>query len=82
MAEPPSKPPSAVRLRRARDAAGLTQEALARAADVSVGLPRRWEREGIEGKRDAGKLQRVAGVLGVPLDWLLGSGPDDPPIRG
>ncbi len=57
------------RLRKARIQKGFRQAELARRAGVSEDLVYRWER-GLHGARK-GTLERVAGVLGIPGDYLL-----------
>jgi transcriptional regulator with XRE-family HTH domain len=58
------------RFKRLREAAGLTQEALARAADVSLGAVRNWEQDLREPL--LGTAARVADAIGVSLDALAG----------
>jgi transcriptional regulator with XRE-family HTH domain len=61
------------RFKQLREAAGLSQSQLARAADVPVGSLRQWE----QGRRtpllDA--AGRIAEALGVSLDELAGINP-------
>src|SRR5262249_10252851 len=61
------------RLKELRERAGLTQEALARAADVGTDAVRKWER----GKRTPmlDRAARLADVLGCTLDELAGRTP-------
>lgn len=57
------------RLSAARDAAGLSPTDLARRAGVSAASVKAWENDQSEPR--ANTLQRVAGILGVSLMWLL-----------
>ena len=68
----------AARLIDAREAAGLTIEEAARRAAVSVRTLKAWE----SGKTTPrpNKLQILAGVLSVPLLWLLGGDEQYEPI--
>jgi transcriptional regulator with XRE-family HTH domain len=58
------------RLKRLREAKGLTQEALAERAGVSLGAVRQWEQSKRTPLLDA--AARVADVLEVTLDELAG----------
>lgn len=67
------------RLAGARDAAGLTQEALAAKIGVKPSVISGWENDIKEPR--ANRLQMLSGILGVSLSWLLtgqGEGPDGP----
>ncbi|MEL6532315.1 MAG: helix-turn-helix domain-containing protein [Pseudomonadota bacterium] len=67
------------RVAAAREAAGLSVNDLARRAGVSVTSVRAWEEDQSEPR--ANTLQRVAGILGVSIMWLLageGDGLDQP----
>lgn len=66
------------RLVEAREAAGLTQAEAARLAAVSQKTLKAWE----AGKTTPrpNKLQMLAGVLSVPLLWLLGGGEQYEPV--
>lgn len=57
------------RIREARERAGYTQEALARAADMTAQSVYRYER----GRMEPGvaRLERIAALLGVSIDWLV-----------
>ncbi len=69
------------RLGAAREGAGLSQTDLARRAGVRLSSIRSWENDQSEPR--ANTLQRVAGILGVSLMWLLaGEGEDtaDAPV--
>ena len=57
------------RLVEAREAAGLTQAEAARLAAVSVRTLKAWESGKVKPRPN--KLQMLAGVLAVPLLWLL-----------
>ncbi|MBF9036619.1 helix-turn-helix domain-containing protein [Rhodobacterales bacterium HKCCE2091] len=57
------------RLAAAREAAGLTQSDLSRRAGVSLEAVEEWENDQTEPR--ANTLQRVAGILGVSLMWLM-----------
>lgn len=57
------------RLAAAREAAGLNQTDLARRTGVRLSSIRSWENDQSEPR--ANTLQRVAGILGVSLMWLL-----------
>ena len=64
----------------AREAAGLSQSALARGLGVRLSTVQAWEEDRAEPR--ANKLQMAAGVLNVSVGWLLtgtGDGPDGPP---
>jgi transcriptional regulator with XRE-family HTH domain len=63
----------AVRLKRLREAAGLSQAALAKAAGVPVGTLRGWEYARRTPLLDA--AARVADALGCTLDELAGRTP-------
>jgi transcriptional regulator with XRE-family HTH domain len=54
----------------------MSQEELARAVGVSVNTIARFERGEI-GDMKAQVLAKIARVLGVSTDWLLGLTPDD-----
>lgn len=69
------------RLAAAREAAGLDQADLARHAGVKLSSVRKWEAD--QGEPRANTLQRLSGILGVSLMWLLagegdGINGDDP----
>ncbi len=69
------------RLAGARDAAGLSQEELAKRLGVKPKTVRGWENDQSEPR--ANKLQMVAGLLNVSLMWLLtgeGEGLDAPEL--
>ena len=57
------------RLAAARDAAGLTQDQLAKRLGVKPKTLRGWENDVSEPR--ANKLQMMAGVLNVSIPWLL-----------
>lgn len=57
------------RLAAARDAAGMTQGALAKRLGVKIGTLRAWEDDLSEPR--ANRLSMVSGLLGVSLPWLL-----------
>ena len=57
------------RLAAARDAAGLSQTDLARRTGVRLSSIKSWENDQSEPR--ANTLQRVSGILGVSLMWLL-----------
>jgi transcriptional regulator with XRE-family HTH domain len=66
------------RLLRARDAAGMTINELARRLGVQVSTVQAWENDRSQPR--ANRLSMLAGVLNVSLSWLLhgvGSGPTD-----
>lgn len=68
------------RLAGAREAAGLTQEALAERLGVRLETLQSWEDDAADPR--ANRLQMVAGMLNVSLMWLLtgeGEGLDAPP---
>lgn len=66
------------RLAAARDAAGLTQSALAQRLGVRAKTLRDWENDISEPR--ANRLQMLAALLGVSLRWLLtGEGSDVTP---
>ena len=58
------------RLRIARDMAGLSQNRLAKAADVSVGMVSNLEYGKIKGDPSARTIGRLAQALGKSMDWL------------
>ena len=67
------------RLLAARNAAGLTQVALATQLGVKVVTLDAWENDWKEPR--ANRVQMLTGLLGVSLRWLLtgvGEGPDNP----
>jgi transcriptional regulator with XRE-family HTH domain len=71
------------RLAGAREAAGLTQEDLARRLGVREETLRGWEDD--LGEPRANRMQMLAGILGVSLTWLMvgkGDGPAGPPGEG
>ncbi len=66
------------RLLRARDAAGMSINELARRLGVQVTTVQAWENDRSQPR--ANRLSMLAGVLHVSLSWLLhgvGSGPND-----
>ena len=67
------------RLAAARDAAGMTQEQLAKRLGVKLKTMRAWENDLSEPR--ANRLQMLAGMLNVSIMWLLngeGDGVDAP----
>jgi transcriptional regulator with XRE-family HTH domain len=60
------------RLRELRGRAGLTQENLARAIDVTVGAVRKWEAG--QSTPSLERAVRLAAALGVTVDELAGVG--------
>ena len=67
------------RLAGAREAAGLTQKALAEKIGVKFSVIAGWENDLKEPR--ANRLQMLSGLLGVSLSWLLtgeGDGPEGP----
>lgn len=70
------------RLAGAREAAGLSQEALATQLGVRLETLQAWEDDVAEPR--ANRLQMLSGMLNVTLMWLLtgsGEGLDGPPDR-
>ena len=70
------------RMTGAREATGLGQAELAKRLGVKVKTIRAWENDQSEPR--ANKLQRLAGLLGVSIMWLLtgeGDGLDGPDDR-
>jgi transcriptional regulator with XRE-family HTH domain len=63
------------RLKVLRDTAGLSQEALARAAGISTSAVTKLEQAGKEPSWDTAK--KLAKALGVSLDNLAVDGPED-----
>ncbi len=57
------------RLAAAREAAGLTQAALAKRLGVKASTIRRWEEDLSEPR--ANRLSMMSGLLGVSMPWLL-----------
>ncbi len=76
------------RIRIARDARGLTQEAVGAAMGVSRISALNWESKRKKATPESHRLPRLAELLGVRIDWLLtGSGPmtdtpEEAPIPG
>ena len=71
------------RLAGAREAAGLSQKALAKRLGVAGDVIAGWENDIKEPR--ANRLQMMSGMLGVSLSWLLtgqGEGPDAPDDAG
>lgn len=71
------------RLAGAREAAGLTQEQLAKRLGVRVATINAWEEDAKEPR--ANRLQMMAGMLNVSIRWLLtgeGEGLDAPSSPG
>lgn len=72
------------RLAGAREAAGLTQDGLARRLGVRLQTLQSWEDDRAEPR--ANRLQMMAGMLNVSLRWLLtgegceAEGPSDPVV--
>jgi transcriptional regulator with XRE-family HTH domain len=67
------------RLAGAREAAGMSQEAIANKLGVKLTTVSNWENDIKEPR--ANRLQMVSGLLGVSLSWLLtgeGDGPEAP----
>lgn len=58
------------RMREARLNAGLTQEKLARAMDMTTMTIRQWEYGNTQPTLD--RFLMLADVLGVSIDWLAG----------
>ena len=74
MPAPRQQPASAgERIRAARVAAGLTQEALAREVGVTRSAVAQWETD--RAGQIGGNLARIAEVLGVSVGHLLTGGP-------
>lgn len=68
------------RISGAREAAGLTQEQLAKRLGVRLTTVQSWEDDAAEPR--ANRLQMMAGMLNVSIRWLLtgeGEGLDAPP---
>jgi transcriptional regulator with XRE-family HTH domain len=63
-------------LRRYREERGLSREAVARAADVSVSMAQRVERFGLMPKLDV--AARMARAVGVPAEELLDAALESP----
>lgn len=71
------------RMAAARDAAGMTQAALARRLGVKLKTIEAWENDMAEPR--ANKLQMLSGLLNVSLRWLMtgeGDGLEHPPADG
>ncbi len=64
------------RLVRAREAAGISQAELAHRIGVKLQTLRNWEEDRAEPR--ANRLQMLAGMLNVPMVWLM-SGQGTPP---
>ncbi|QYK43165.1 MAG: helix-turn-helix transcriptional regulator [Paracoccaceae bacterium] len=70
------------RMAGAREAAGLSQEDLARRLGVRLTTVQAWEDDRADPR--ANRLQMAAGMLGVSIRWLLtgeGDGLDRPPAQ-
>ncbi|RID91461.1 XRE family transcriptional regulator [Gemmobacter lutimaris] len=66
----------------AREAAGMTQDELAKRLGVKLKTVQAWENDMLEPR--ANRLQMMAGMLNVSLVWLLtgeGEGPDGPVVE-
>ena len=70
------QPPLGARIATARGRLGLSQDQLAQKLGASRRVVSYWEREA-EGLR-ADHLAKLAEVLGVTGDWLVGREPDEP----
>lgn len=57
------------RLAAAREAAGMTQETLAKRMGIKLTTLRRWEDDFAEPR--ANKLSMISGLLGVSMPWLI-----------
>ena len=71
------------RLAGAREAAGMSQKALAGRLGIRVSTLRKWEEDRSEPRSN--RLQMLSGILGVSLSWLItgrGEGPDMPEDTG
>lgn len=71
------------RMAAARDAAGMTQAALARRLGVKLKTIEAWENDMAEPR--ANKLHMLSGLLNVSLRWLMtgeGDGLEQPPTDG
>ena len=73
------------RLAAAREAAGMSQEDLAKRLGVKLATLRKWEDDWAEPR--ANRLSMIAGLLGVSMSWLItgvGEGVDGPeqPVAG
>lgn len=66
------------RLKRAREKHGFTQQELADLADVSMRTITRWEGQ----SESDDNLYRVASVLNISADYLLGLSDDPTPANG
>ena len=66
------------RLAGAREAAEMTQVALARRLGVAVKTLRAWEEDRSDPR--ANRVQMLAGLLNVPLAWLLSGEGDGPAV--
>ena len=69
------------RLKRLRTAAGLTQQALATKAGLSMSAVIHIEKGRIPDPRGS-TLKALAGALGVTVDELLSDEPEAPPVEG
>lgn len=69
------------RLAVARHTQGLSQAALAKAVGTHTWKILRLER-GSSDRLSVAMLQRLGAVLGVSLDWLIGTPEDAPPTEG
>ncbi len=66
------------RIANARTSQGLSKKQLAQQLGVQVSTVKRWE-NGERAPR-ANRMDQLAGVLGVPLMWLM-AGSDIPPVK-
>ncbi len=66
------------RISKARIAKGFTEQQLAHRLGVKISTIEKWE----SGETDprANRLDQLAGLLGVPLMWLIGGGDISPKI--
>ena len=65
------------RISNARQAKNLTVEQLASRLGIKVSTLKNWEAD--RSAPSASKINRLAGILNVPLLWLIG-GSDKPPV--
>ena len=70
----------AERLKKAREASGMSQDLMASRIGVTTTTVASWEKA--ESAPRANRMQMLASLLNVPLLWLLGGGQQVPESAG